>query len=333
MRWRHGRDVDQRVRKHGWTAIYVGDYATAPTWTYTIGLEETLGQPELVVFDITQEDANAVLWSAYEELKQGTLVLQDGMRWPADETERPLVWRKVHPSQIEGRADWFALALMRRAARTGEMRGLQAFQLVLSDENGRLPWEEGYDERIRFRQPALYLPAQNYGNEPLSTPELEALRIAAERGWSIMRVGGDLAWAYTIGMAELGAPELISFLTTGDMAANLLHEAQAHMTSGRLTPEDGLRWDDDGFECCWRRVHESQYLGLNVFRLAKLRHEKKIGRREAVEAYQLFLPDNEGRYPWEPGCASGVRDVQPLLFEPFDPNRPKRGPLAALMRM
>jgi hypothetical protein len=244
-----------------------------------------------------------------------------------------MVWRNVDPSQVESRVGWFTLAKMRRLAVKGEMFGLEVFQLVLADEKGILPWEAGYNESIRFRQPALYLQATDYGKEPLSPPEEEALRLADERGWSIMRVGGDLDWAYTIGMVEAKVPELISFLPNADWAANLVNEMRAHMTSGRLVPEDGLRWSDDEFECCWRRVHESQYLGLNVFRLAKLRHEQRIGRREAVEAYQLFVPDGEGQYPWDPACAKSVRDVQPLLFEPFDPNPPKRGPLATLMRM
>lgn len=331
LRWWHGRDIDQRLRKHGWTAIYVGDYATAPTWTYTLGLEETLNQPELVVFDVTQEAASAILWTAFEELKAGTLVLEDGKRWHEDDPDGRLVWRKVDSSQIESRVGWFTLAVARRLVVKREMFGLEVFQLVLADENQRMPWEGGYNENLRFRQPALYLPATDYGDEPVSPPEEEALRIADERGWSIMQVRGDLEWAYTIGLVDAGRPELIAFLPA-DMAANILHEAQAYLARGDLALQDGLQWSVLGIECCWRRVDESQYLGLNVFRLAKLRHEQRIGRREAVEAYQLFLPDNDGRYPWEPGCATEMRDLQPLLFEPFDPNA-KRGPLATLMRM
>lgn len=311
----------------------MGDYATAPTWTYTLGFEETLNQPEVVIFDVTQEAANTILWTAYEELKAGTLILEDGARWHEEDTDSRLVWRRVHSSQVKSRVGWFNFAVARRLVAKREMFGLEAFQLVLADENGVLPWEAGYNEDIRFRQPALYLPATDYGDEPLSPPEEEALRIADERGWSIMKVGGDLSWAYTLGMVDAGTPELISFLPTSDMAANLLNEAQAHMRSGRLVPEDGLRWNEDGFECCWRRVHETQYLGLNVFRLAKLRHAQRVGRREAVEAYQLFLPDDAGLYPWEPGCDEGACEVQPLLFEPFDPHPPKRGPLATLMRL
>lgn len=48
--------LDARLAQHGWTAVYVGDYRTAPTWTYTIA--ETLGAPEVIVFDLPQDTAN-----------------------------------------------------------------------------------------------------------------------------------------------------------------------------------------------------------------------------------------------------------------------------------
>jgi hypothetical protein len=329
----HSRDVDKRIAKHGWTATYVGDYATAPTWAYSIGFQQTLGQPEIVVFDVPKEVANGIFWTTYEELKAGTLVLEDGARWHAEDEEKPLVWRKVHQTQIESRVGWFTLANVRRLAQTGVMFDVEAYQLVLSDEAGKLPWEDGYNERLRPSQPALYLPARDYGDVPLSPPEEEALRTADERGWSIMLVRGELDWAYTIGLPEVGLPELVAFLPTADMAANLLHEAQEYVARGEVKPSDGLRWDALGFEVCFRRVDEEQYLALGALRLSKLRHEQLVGRREAVETYQLFLPDEADLYPWEPGCQKSVIDNQPLLFQPFDRDQGKRGALAALMRM
>lgn len=155
-RW-HESDTDRRVRKHGWTAIYVGDYQTAPTWAYTVGLDESLDQPELIVFDAPQESVNALFWGAYEALKDGSLVLEDGLNWSEDH-EHPCVWREVHPSQINCDDGWFTFAVIRRARRTHQMEGLRAFQFVLSDNDGKLPWEEGYDERLRERQPPLWLP-------------------------------------------------------------------------------------------------------------------------------------------------------------------------------
>lgn len=293
----HTRDLDKRIAKHGWTAIYVGDYASAPTWAYSIGFQQSIGQPEIVIFDLPHDAANGIFWTAHEELKAGKLVLEDGQRWHEEDEEKPLVWRKVHPTQIESSAGWFTLANARRLAQTGAMFGVEAYQLVLSDEAGKLPWEAGYNEGLRPRQPALYLPARDYGDAPLSPPELEA------------------------------------FTPEADMAANVLHAAREHLARDELKLTDGLRWDALGFEVCWRRVDEELYLALGALRLAKLRHEVLSGRRQAVETYQLFLPDDAGRYPWETGCDRGFALTQPPLFQPFDWAQRERGPLAALMRM
>ncbi|WP_414693951.1 DUF4262 domain-containing protein [Phenylobacterium sp.] len=48
----HRWHTKRRVRRHGWTAIYVGDYQSAPTWAYTIGFHASFGAPEVVVFDV-----------------------------------------------------------------------------------------------------------------------------------------------------------------------------------------------------------------------------------------------------------------------------------------
>jgi hypothetical protein len=158
LRWWHARDTDRRIRKYGWTAIYVGDYDSAPTWVYTIGIEEALGQPELAIFDVPAESANPLLWRAFRELQQGLLVLEDGKPWLTGEAEHTVVWRRVHQSQIESPAGWFTLAVMRRLVQRGQVFGLEVFQLVLPDGNGRMPWDPGYDEALRALQPVLYLP-------------------------------------------------------------------------------------------------------------------------------------------------------------------------------
>src|SRR4051794_40090921 len=112
----HQRDIENRVRKHGWTAIYVGDYRTAPTWTYTIGFDETLGQPEILIFDIDQPGANALLQKAFNDLKAGLLTLTDSQPW-MDCDDRLGVWRRVHQSQIDTPDGWFAAAVEMRERR------------------------------------------------------------------------------------------------------------------------------------------------------------------------------------------------------------------------
>ena len=156
-RWWHTRRVEPRIRRYGWTATYVGDYRSAPSWAYSIGFDETLDQPEVVIFDAPPADANRLLWEVFSELKTGALTLEDGAVW-VEEDGHKSVWRQVHPKWIDCAAAWFAVAVLRRTGRTGEARGLRVFQLVLSDPAGFLPWDAGYDEALRPRQPALWDP-------------------------------------------------------------------------------------------------------------------------------------------------------------------------------
>src|SRR5689334_18478464 len=95
----HLRDLDKRIKRHGWTAMYVGAYEVSPCWAYSIGFEENLGRPEVVVFDVTQADANSLLWWIYKSIESGDLSPKDGEAW-APEGEVIGVWRDVHATQI-----------------------------------------------------------------------------------------------------------------------------------------------------------------------------------------------------------------------------------------
>lgn len=320
----------RRVSTHGWTGVYVGDYRTAPSWTYTLGFDETLDQPEIIIFDIPRDSANALLWEVYRQLKDGRLRLEDSALWSAGE-EHPPMWRKVDPSQIAGAVGWLTMAARRRFDRTGKTFGLEAFQLVLPDPEGRFPWEDDYDEHLRRRQPALYLPENDPDATDMPAEMREARRLMAERGWTSVPVKGpEFNWAYTIGLHEtFGAPDLITFALDAEPMASMLVDVRSYLRDGVVTPSDGRRWDGLGFEVCFRAVHETQYLGFNWFYLAKEIREERTGRREAFPAYQLFVPDDDGRYPWEDGCDKLFADAQPQLFLPLDVEPTTRRLLAA----
>lgn len=155
LRWWHEADTARRIRRHGFTIIYVGDYRTAPTWAYTVGFAETLGGPELVVFDVPKLAANDILSHMFHELKAGRLVIADGDE--ALGADKRCIWRRVHTDQLN---EWLTLACLRLQARGANPRDLEAYQLVLSDADDRLPWEDGYEERLRDRQQMLYLPRE-----------------------------------------------------------------------------------------------------------------------------------------------------------------------------
>ncbi len=146
---------------------------------------------------------------------------------------------------------------------------------------------------------------------------------SAMRGWTIVPVDSrKFCWAYSIGFMEtLSVPDPITFGPSGDDVTHRLIDVRSYLADGRLTLQDGLRWDGLGFEVCWRRVHESHFLGFGWFDVAKRIREQRTGERVAVEAFQMFIPDAAGLYPWEPGCDREVRAFQPMLFLPFDPGQ------------
>jgi len=158
----HHRDVVKRVERDDWTAMYVNDYDTAPTWAYTIGFHWLLGAPEVIVFDLPPASANGMFHEIYKDLKDG-LVLRDGQPWRPGELDHPAVWREVHPSRLYGNdpeQPWLSLAETLAMITAPEKGEFTAFQLVLCDPEGHLPWEAGYDERLRPLQRALWEPIE-----------------------------------------------------------------------------------------------------------------------------------------------------------------------------
>lgn len=158
----HRWDTKRRIHRFGWTAIYVGDYQSAPTWAYTVGFHASLGAPEVIVFDVPMASANGLFHEIYTDLKTGKLTLRDGEAWRPGEFDNPLVWRQVHPSHLydgDPENPWLGLAEDFAAVLAPERGPISAFQLVVSDGDGHLPWEPQYDERLRPLQRELYLPA------------------------------------------------------------------------------------------------------------------------------------------------------------------------------
>jgi hypothetical protein len=157
--WRRW-DNERRIRRSGWSGIFVGDYDHPPSWVYSIGFLESVGAPEIIAFDLPPRSASALLAQAYHELKTGKLRLVEGAVYLEAEDSRT-VWRKVHPSRLD--EAWLTLAQVRHAAQTGFLGEFEAFQLVLSNRDRLLPWDDGYPDSLRAAQPELYLPKTSEG--------------------------------------------------------------------------------------------------------------------------------------------------------------------------
>lgn len=149
------RRIRRDIRRQGWAAVPLCDETETVFWTYTVGFDETLNHPEIVMSGASDRVTREVLGRVYQAVKSGTLVIEDGMAWKLLGHGRN-VWRQVHWTRMT--RDWCLLAICRRRELSGDPHGLTAFQLVLPDETGLFPWEAGYREELRAHEPELWLP-------------------------------------------------------------------------------------------------------------------------------------------------------------------------------
>ena len=131
------------IEKFGWSAIYVYPDASNPVpFGYTVGMMETYGHPELIVYGLGTEDAHGVLRNAARLIKNGE-VLTDG------ESYKEIV---DEPYSIEARSHHSGPP-MNWATKYYDQE-TEAIQLVWPDKEGLFPGEEGCNERINeIQQP------------------------------------------------------------------------------------------------------------------------------------------------------------------------------------
>jgi hypothetical protein len=142
-------------------------------------------------------------------------------------------------------------------------------------------------------------------------------RRVAERGWTIIHIGGDGSqgpvWAYSVGFWETAnAPEVIVFGHDLLWSNGLISQALTQIRDGLLL-EDMLPWRLEGFEGTWRKVDPLQITHGEWFTCARRYRRERTGDQN-FEAFQLFVPDEAGRYPWEDGFDEGYRHVQRELY-------------------
>ena len=117
-----------------------------PPYTYTIGFESSYGHPEVLIVGLQPVAARGLMSMMAEHLVAGgelpvgvfAGLLDNGLRsalLPLD--------LSVHSAAFPGAATFH-----------GE-RPWRVEQFVWPDKQGLLPWEDGYEERLRLAQPVL----------------------------------------------------------------------------------------------------------------------------------------------------------------------------------
>ncbi|RYY26853.1 MAG: DUF4262 domain-containing protein [Sphingomonadales bacterium] len=142
------------VRKHGCHINIVspdeGD--DAPSFAYSVGFPETVGQPEVIVFGLPSDLKGAMINEALRMCRDG-LQLADGAEIDGLLAGHAVIARDVADAFLV--PEYFNSALW--YARHKGREPMRAVQLVWPDpEDGLFPWQTGFSELARGWQPELY---------------------------------------------------------------------------------------------------------------------------------------------------------------------------------
>lgn len=139
------------VAAHGLHIAHVEAGPAGPGHSYSVGLWEGFGQPEVVVFGLAPAVARDLLDLIADEADGGRL-------FPAGSRSRDLV--HAHAVQflavpLEARQLWLPLA-----CRAYGGTAFEAVQLVYPDRHGRWPWDPQAPAGFAALQPVLGPPAE-----------------------------------------------------------------------------------------------------------------------------------------------------------------------------
>lgn len=155
----------ERIEEHGFTMVSVD--AKSP-WTYTIGLLESFGHPELVITGVDPSAAQDLLRAFVAHIRSG-----DGFeRGDVSLHGVPFRIGDVHPTQwVHGRFAMWVNYYGERGARSGELPPTPvAVQILWPNEDDVFPPDRDFCDVHRNCQPLLSVLVAHDVHEPVGRP-------------------------------------------------------------------------------------------------------------------------------------------------------------------
>jgi uncharacterized protein DUF4262 len=146
----HDRNVLERREDHGWFVMKIAEDDRGPGFAYTFGLYEEFKHPELVLYGLDPGHMHRLLNDAGKRIKAGTRYYQDGDVIHDLLEGYRCAFRSVNPRWYSKTCTW--------ALWFYQQRSFPVLQLVWPDKNSRFPWDTGFDDSLRSKQPDLSQP-------------------------------------------------------------------------------------------------------------------------------------------------------------------------------
>lgn len=140
-------DILQTIEETGIFIAYIESDGYCPSFGYSIGLFKGFNHPELIVIGFNFESTGSIINNAKEEIEKGTKFLE-GINYPDFLIDFPVQFievEKEHYQDYLGFAGWY----------NDDSFDFPAFQIVWTDKDGHFPWEDVFNENLKFKQPIL----------------------------------------------------------------------------------------------------------------------------------------------------------------------------------
>ena len=135
------------IEKYGLTVFHIPEEDGLPSFTYSVGIEQSLGLPELIVIGLKAEVGHSALSECYRQMKEGTAIAPGsrvaGLLGGGFECEIG----NVSPSYYEQYMGW-AMWLYKGS-------NFRTYQIIFPNTSGVFPWEPAATEWFKNFQPLL----------------------------------------------------------------------------------------------------------------------------------------------------------------------------------
>jgi hypothetical protein len=135
------------IAAYGLHIIQVAEEDELPPFSYSIGIETTLGLPELIVIGLQPAVAGAAINECYRQMKSGAAIKPGELVSGLLGGDFKCLIGEVSPSYFTQYMGW-----ARWLHKGNEFR---AYQIIFPDTAGVFPWEPVASEWFRNRQPLL----------------------------------------------------------------------------------------------------------------------------------------------------------------------------------
>jgi hypothetical protein len=147
----HAEKIEWMIETEGWAlepvAPNVETEPPTPAYAYTIGVPALLGFPEVTVFGLTPVASRGLIGLVVDAVRGGTEIPFGVELVGLLDNELRCVFA---PVDIDRFGPFF-----RTAGAWYQGDAYEMVQLIYPDRNGFMPYESGFDERMRLAQPVL----------------------------------------------------------------------------------------------------------------------------------------------------------------------------------